>query len=486
MRLGTLSSSSALLCSPPARRVLSGTTGRSTPDGPTAEAESAVSNGNPVPGQHDFDDALPHTNGRSCATCHVAADGFSLTPAHVAAVYAQNPHDPLFNPIDADDPGAAVPTYDHLKAGLVRVTLTLADNLDVVDASGNVITNAQRTISVWRGVPSTENVAYTAPYQYDGRAPTPSEVQAVGALDLHSQIVASRPPPRRSRTSRPSRRPSSPTAPPRRWRTPSWPGRRRRPSTCTRRRDPTRPPGRRSSSASARSATARPRPTRSSTRLSARTSSRCSTRTAPSPSPGSCRSASGSRRPSAPTSGRRTRAPSAPRPSPCSASSASCPTRRASRSRSTASASTRTRPARRSSSTCPRRFPASARPSCPSRSRSTRAARSPAAIPTTGKASTSRSSAASREDGALFPRRERAGSPLAARRVQPLPPARRPGAGPAGPAPRGARPPPRDALPHAEDPAPRLPPAPVSAAGAVRVASPSRFFIEPAGRASRV
>lgn len=30
--------------------------------------------------------------------------------------------------------------------GLVRVTLTLADNLDVIDADGNVITNADRTV----------------------------------------------------------------------------------------------------------------------------------------------------------------------------------------------------------------------------------------------------------------------------------------------------------------------------------------------------
>ena len=49
------------------------------------------------------------------------------------------------------------------------------------------IRSAARTISVWRGVPTIENVAYTAPYQYDGRAPT-LEVQANGALQAHSQI----------------------------------------------------------------------------------------------------------------------------------------------------------------------------------------------------------------------------------------------------------------------------------------------------------
>jgi cytochrome c peroxidase len=138
-------------------------------------------------GNHFFDDALPHTNGRACATCHIESDHFALTPQHVQALYATNPNDPLFNRIDADDPDADTPTYDHLKAGLIRVTVTLADNLDVIDQAGNVITNAARTISVWRGVPTIENVAYTAPYQYDGRAAT-LQAQANGALHAHSQI----------------------------------------------------------------------------------------------------------------------------------------------------------------------------------------------------------------------------------------------------------------------------------------------------------
>jgi cytochrome c peroxidase len=146
------------------------------------EALDSVAEGHPF-----FDNALAHTNGRACATCHVESDHFALTPAHVQTLLAQNPADPLFNRIDADDPSAAVPTYDHLKAGLVRVTLRLADNLDVIDAAGNVITNADRTLFVWRGVPTVENVAYTAPYQYDGRAPT-LQVQALGALRAHSQI----------------------------------------------------------------------------------------------------------------------------------------------------------------------------------------------------------------------------------------------------------------------------------------------------------
>jgi cytochrome c peroxidase len=147
----------------------------------------AVSADNGVSGKDLFENPLDGTNGRSCATCHVAADSLALTPAHVSALYAQNPNDPLFNRIDSDDETAAVPTFEHLKRGLVRITLNLADNIDVIDGAGNVITNADRTVFVWRGVPTVNNTSYTAPYQYDGRAPTLPQ-QADGALHAHSQI----------------------------------------------------------------------------------------------------------------------------------------------------------------------------------------------------------------------------------------------------------------------------------------------------------
>ena len=123
-------------------------------------------------------------NQRACATCHVDKDHFALLPEHVAVTPLS---DPLFRRIDADDPSAAQPTYDHLRAGLVRITIPLAPNIDEIDTNGNVITNATRTIAVWRGVPTIENTAMTAPFQYDGRAPNYA-VQAAGALSLHQQI----------------------------------------------------------------------------------------------------------------------------------------------------------------------------------------------------------------------------------------------------------------------------------------------------------
>jgi cytochrome c peroxidase len=186
MKLHTGASASGLLVCSILAAACSSTSG-STADDPVGEAASADGIGDVLVGARHFTKALPGTNGRSCATCHVPEDHFTLTPQHVKALYAKNPNDPLFNRIDADDPDAAVPTYNHLMAGLVRVNITLADNLDQIDADGNVITNADRTIAVWRGVPTNENVAFSAPYQYDGRFST-LEIQADHALLGHSQM----------------------------------------------------------------------------------------------------------------------------------------------------------------------------------------------------------------------------------------------------------------------------------------------------------
>lgn len=155
----------------------------------TGSVTLAASGGNQASKQGEtlFQNAFPGTNGRSCATCHVLEDHAVLNPAHVAATLASNPSDPLFNPIDADDPTAPVPTYDHLKKGLVRVILTLPENMDTLDPfTGLVNTPPDRKIAVWRGVPTVENTAITAPYQFDGRKATLQE-QAQGAITAHSQ-----------------------------------------------------------------------------------------------------------------------------------------------------------------------------------------------------------------------------------------------------------------------------------------------------------
>jgi cytochrome c peroxidase len=133
-----------------------------------------------------FERVFPGSNGRSCATCHVIDDDTTLVPEHVEARLREDPDDPLFNRLDADDPTAAVLTFEHLKKGLIRVVLPLPDNMDVIDVDGAVVTPADRTISVWRGVPSVADVALTAPYQLDGRAAT-LEQQAQAAISGHAE-----------------------------------------------------------------------------------------------------------------------------------------------------------------------------------------------------------------------------------------------------------------------------------------------------------
>jgi cytochrome c peroxidase len=155
------------------------------PDDVTATAEQALSHG-AVAGKRLFRNALPGTNGRSCATCHVLDEHTVLAPANVEARLAANPQDPLFHPLDADDPAAPVLTFEHLKKGLVRVVLPLPENMDVIDEQGNVITPADRMIEVWRAVPSIADTAVSGPYLYDGRADSLEE-QAQAAIFDHSQ-----------------------------------------------------------------------------------------------------------------------------------------------------------------------------------------------------------------------------------------------------------------------------------------------------------
>jgi cytochrome c peroxidase len=162
-----------------------GVAGEGDPSASTA-AQSLSLGHHPPQGDKLFEQPFPNTNDRSCSTCHVLAEHTVLTPANVSARLADSPADPLFNRIDADDPLAAEPTYEHLKKGLVRVVLDLPDNMDLIDLEGNVVTPAERTVEVWRGVPTVENTAITAPYQYDGRHATLQE-QAQGAITAHSQ-----------------------------------------------------------------------------------------------------------------------------------------------------------------------------------------------------------------------------------------------------------------------------------------------------------
>ena len=124
------------------------------------------------------------TNGRTCATCHVPANGFGLSAARAERIY-QRTHgtDPLFATFD----GAACPTatadhplnFDLLrKYGLIRIGLPLPVNPQftvrvvhdpygcalVTDPASGVV-----TISVYRRPLPATNLTFLTAVQFDGR-----------------------------------------------------------------------------------------------------------------------------------------------------------------------------------------------------------------------------------------------------------------------------------------------------------------------------
>jgi cytochrome c peroxidase len=116
-------------------------------------------------------------NGRTCATCHDPRGEFTVSPDLVQQRFLLDANDPLFRPIDSDaGDGASYTTV--LTHALFRVTIPLNANVSVVGDPG------RRSITVWRAVPTIDNVSLTAPYLADGRAATLQE-QERGAIRDH-------------------------------------------------------------------------------------------------------------------------------------------------------------------------------------------------------------------------------------------------------------------------------------------------------------
>ena len=153
-------------------------------------------------------------NGRACADCHMLDDNFQLSPANAEARFQRlqerrqtNPDadDPLFRAIDADDfrtNGVNASDFSNLRQnGLIRITFPLPAKMKLVDSATGLVTD-ERSVDVWRSVPSVNNVALTGPgnanpwfrgpnelggYQLDGRMATLQD-QAAGALTNHAQV----------------------------------------------------------------------------------------------------------------------------------------------------------------------------------------------------------------------------------------------------------------------------------------------------------
>src|SRR6266404_2251030 len=167
-------------------------------------------------------------NGRSCADCHMPADGFQLSPASARARFDalqakreqdKNADDPLFRPVDADDfrinGDNAIDFSNLVENGLIRITMPLPLNVRLIDTVTGQPTD-ETSVDLWRAVMPVRNVAITGPdnvlpiwppgaprppimgqdpngpnrqggYQHDARFGTLQE-QARGALFAHAQV----------------------------------------------------------------------------------------------------------------------------------------------------------------------------------------------------------------------------------------------------------------------------------------------------------
>ena len=149
------------------------------------------------------------TNGRTCATCHQAAQGMSMTPAAATTLFnSTNGTDPLFAAIDgANFPTA--PTGDAashsllLNNGLIRVAETLPAGTQFTitalsDPYGCAITTdaatGRPTISVYRRVLPSTSLVFLSDVMWDTRETispltTASSFSSNLSADLTHQLI---------------------------------------------------------------------------------------------------------------------------------------------------------------------------------------------------------------------------------------------------------------------------------------------------------
>lgn len=138
------------------------------------------------------------TNGRSCASCHAPADGFSITPVHLQQRFVQSAGtDPVFRPVDGTVcPTADVSTYQAkreayrllLDRGLIRVSMAIPANahfyLESVEDPYNCATS--ENISLYRRPLPATNLRFLSAVMWDGREPSLAS-QATDAITGHAQ-----------------------------------------------------------------------------------------------------------------------------------------------------------------------------------------------------------------------------------------------------------------------------------------------------------
>jgi len=156
------------------------------------------------------------TNGRSCGTCHVAKDAWTITPPDLQARFnATHGLDPVFRPVDgANCPSADVSSFAArqeaysllLNKGLIRISLAMPPGADftiqeISDPYNCAETTSQQPALYRRPLPST-NIDFLSAVMWDGRETVPGPIpgksidlgqslsnQAVNATMGHAQGV---------------------------------------------------------------------------------------------------------------------------------------------------------------------------------------------------------------------------------------------------------------------------------------------------------
>lgn len=122
------------------------------------------------------------TNGRTCASCHVAANGWTITPPSLQARFnATSGLDPVFNSFDGTNcPGADQSTLAARQAasslllskGLIRIGLPIPSNAQFTvtvksDPTGCALVN--NVVSIYRRPLPSTSVSFLSTVMWDGR-----------------------------------------------------------------------------------------------------------------------------------------------------------------------------------------------------------------------------------------------------------------------------------------------------------------------------
>ena len=143
------------------------------------------------------------TNNRTCNSCHVASDGWSITPVNLQQRFQSTQGtDPVFRVVDGANcpsadvstPSAATAAYSQLlNFGLIRMTLPVPANAEfsiiaISDPYQCAETTATNPSLYRRPLPST-NLKFLNGIMWDGREPD-LKTQALDATMVHAQSTA--------------------------------------------------------------------------------------------------------------------------------------------------------------------------------------------------------------------------------------------------------------------------------------------------------